>query len=128
MSELILELDDTTGIEPGGKLLGRLRWEIVDISQKKRHIELSIGWKATSESREENQRVDGRTIDIDWNSSGVESFDFELPENPFSFKGQLISLQWFIEAALDDAIVQKEFVLSPTGETLILPVAEYEGL
>lgn len=49
-------------------------------------------------------------------------FQFQLPEGPYSFSGRLISLIWGVELVLHPGphAARAEFVLSPTGEEILL--------
>lgn len=51
-------------------------------------------------------------------SSASFTGEFRLPRGPVSFRGQLITLTWAVEAIIDQEFERKEFVLSPFGREI----------
>lgn len=51
---------------------------------------------------------------------GRQRVRFTLPEAPYSFSGQLISLIWAVELVADKTAARWEFVLAPEGREIAL--------
>jgi len=48
------------------------------------------------------------------------SFSFELPQQPYSFSGKLISLIWAVEVVIGDSVGRATFTLSPHESEITL--------
>jgi hypothetical protein len=53
-------------------------------------------------------------------AQGTHRVRFTLPEAPYSFSGQFISLIWAVELVADKTAVRWEFVLAPEGREILL--------
>lgn len=87
---------DSTKLEPGQKVSGKILWAL---DKAPKEICLSMGWitegRGTQDSKIEAEKI-WETNEI----SGEEDFEFTLPPSPYSFEGTLISLNWAIELSL----------------------------
>jgi hypothetical protein len=56
------------------------------------------------------------------NAVGWKDFSFTLPEGPYSFSGQLISLVWALELTCSPGseTFRQEITVSPTGREITL--------
>jgi hypothetical protein len=53
-------------------------------------------------------------------SAGEQRFRFVLPNGPYSFSGQLVSLIWAVELVADGRVARTEFVVTPDGREIVL--------
>jgi hypothetical protein len=119
MSESKIELqDDRTSFEPGEQISGRVTWEFDSVPRK---MELRLFWFTRGKGTEDVQVEN--TVEFE-NPRVAESrtFQFCLPESPFSFSGKLISLIWAIELVAQPvkAVSRLEIVVAPGGQEVLL--------
>lgn len=115
--ELKLSLKNSA-YKPGSPLEGEVRWKEQETPAE---LTLSLLWYTSGKGTEDVGVVESKTLPLQY-SSGSASFSFKLPESPYSFSGELISLIWAVEAIGSDKSdpARMEFVLSPSGKEIIL--------
>jgi hypothetical protein len=74
----------------------------------------------------------GVVEELPWSAPGQQdhrTFQFRLPEGPFSFSGKLISLVWAVEVVAQpgDVAGRCEITVSPTGEEIRVGSPEVPG-
>lgn len=119
MSELRLELaGGRTAFTPGEPLSGRVTWRVEDQPSS---AELRLFWYTSGKGTQDVGVVD--TLSFAAPRPGDQrDFTLPLPREPYSFSGKLISLTWAIELIVEPGgyVERQEFVLSPTGQELVL--------
>lgn len=116
MEQLTISIDRS--YKPGGELTGHCEWFF---EKEVQEIELHLLWHTEGKGDEDVEVVERKTLS-NISNTGREQFSFKLPDSPYSFSGQLISLVWGIEAVVKPGKTSElvEFVLSPTGEEIRL--------
>lgn len=119
MARISTELNNLHFV-PGEELRGGVHW---DGNGPSNGAELRLFYYTEGRGTRDAIVVDELKI------SGDQTFSFHLPEGPYSFSGELISLMWALELVADSAehSARLEFVLSPTGQEVNLhryPVPE----
>ncbi|MDP3732133.1 MAG: hypothetical protein Q8R31_03760 [Candidatus Omnitrophota bacterium] len=100
------------------KVSGRATW---NLEKRYGHMEIRLFWFTRGKGIEDGGIVN--TIKIEpITQHGEKRFEFYLPEGPYSFKGQLISLIWAVELVLEPSSKAKrlEITVSPTGKKILL--------
>jgi hypothetical protein len=94
MTELKVELSDAAAaFAPGEEVRGRVSWNIDEPSPA---VELRLFWFTRGKGTEDAGIV--QTVKFDQAlPRETRSFELRLPEAPYSFSGQLISLVWALE-------------------------------
>ena len=110
---------------PGEPVSGKILWAL---DQPPEEILLSIGWW-TEGRGSKDAKITGETTWRTSASAGEESFSFTIPESPYSFNGQLISLKWGLEISAKRGREKQtqEIVVSPWGVPVDLPKVENES-
>lgn len=118
-------LNEDASYLSGDEVRGTLQW---DFRPETREIlRLEMRWKTQGKGYEDAEIVKTETI-YKPSPYGSHDFAFRLPEGPYSFSGELISVVWMIEAFTETAGDKDEceFIVSPTRKEIILP-AEAPG-
>ena len=120
MPNLHLQLQDSrTEFSPGETITGTASWEVMERPAK---AELNLIWGTRGKGTQD--------VEIAWTESfsdpqarDARPFRVKLPEAPYSFSGQLISLVWTLELNLDpgDECAAIEIVIAPGGKEVTLP-------
>jgi len=132
MDKLELNFNDqSSDIRPGGVLKGEVSWRVeklAKLSRKERAVEVALGWETSGKGTQDAEQVVVQKIRVEGKVSGVADFELNLPREPWSFEGRLISLKWYVQASLENVVALEDVVLSADGQPVILPQAEYGGL
>lgn len=120
MPNLHLQLQDSrTEFSPGETITGTVSWEV---AERPARAELNLIWGTRGKGTQD--------VEIAWTESFSDPqardsrpFRVKLPEAPYSFSGQLISLVWTLELNLDpgDECAAIEIVIAPGGKEVALP-------
>lgn len=116
---MTVQLDNQrSAFSPGEPLKGMVGWQL---ERMPRRVELRLFWYTSGRGTRDVGMVEARQLACD-QAAGPITFEFKLPTGPFSFTGQLISLQWAIELVIQPGsqTQRTEFVLSPTGAPISL--------
>jgi len=110
-----------TEFRPGETLEGVVCWNLADVPAG---LTVRIRWTSGGRARPVTRVVSSQTLPATA-PKGNASFQFTLPEAPYSFSGEHISLQWNVEAiaALHGAEAgssNRPFTLSSDGNTIRL--------
>lgn len=104
---------------PGETIRGTAEWRL---ERSAGELEIRLYWYTSGKGTEDNEVVDtDRLSPVP--ASGSRKFAFELPEGPYSFSGQLISLNWGIEMVVDpggDSERVAPVIVSPTRKEIVL--------
>jgi hypothetical protein len=117
--ELRLELaGGRRGFTAGEPLSGRATWRV---DGEPSSVELRLFWYTSGKGTQDVGVVNSTTFAAP-RAQDQRDFTLPLPREPYSFSGTLISLVWAIELIVEpgDHVERREFVLSSTGEEVII--------
>ena len=111
---IAIDLDGGAALAPGERAAGRIRGD--------GHGELvvSLLWYTAGRGTEDVTIVAQERVAVD---GAIEvPFAFDLPEQPWSFSGTLISLRWALEASVEPGsdVVRVDLVCAPGGREVVL--------
>lgn len=112
MSWMTLSLEkDRQWFEPGSNLEGKLAWSFDTEADR---LELRLFWYTEGRGTQDVRIVADKVLEAP-GSNGSRDFRFRVPEAPYSFSGQLISLKWAIEAIAEpENLVERiELLIGP---------------
>jgi len=112
--------DQQSAFRPGETLAGETSWQF---HQPPASVEVRLFWFTRGRGTEDVELIQSVSFEAP-RQQDQRSFQFTLPDSPYSFSGKLISLIWAIEAVTkpgnDSARI--EFIVSPTlAEILLQP-------
>ena len=119
MSELkILLRNDRTAFRPGERIEGVAGWRLDRVPKS---IELRLFWFTRGKGTEDVSVVHRLRFDSPQLEEG-RPFSFDLPSEPYSFSGELISLIWALELVVepDEESARVELVVAPNGREIRL--------
>ena len=119
MKPLDIQFDDQrTAFEPGELISVSIEWSLPTPPEA---IELRAVWNTVGKGTTDIGIEHFITIDSP-NPSDSRRIDFPLPDAPYSFSGQLISLVWALElvAVPSKQSCRAEFTMAPGAEELVL--------
>jgi hypothetical protein len=108
-----IEIDeDRRWFLPGETVSGRMVW---DIDDKLEAVELRLFWHTGGKGTEDVEIVRELRVNAP-ESRGERRYSFELPLEPYSFSGSLITLAWALElvALPGGELDRSELVVAPT--------------
>jgi len=109
-----LALDESRfAFSPGDSLAGTVGWVLETAPSR---LELRLLWYTSGKGDRDVGVVETQELD-GLQASERRRFQFVLPQAPHSFSGQLISLQWALEATAEPGgeTARIELVLAPDG-------------
>lgn len=103
---------------PGDVLTGVAAWHF---PKAPRDVEVRLVWSTRGKGTQDAAIVAVEKVERP-EAAGRHEFQFQLPEEPPSFSGKLISLVWAVELVAKGVseAPRAEFVLSPTGREILL--------
>lgn len=107
-------------MSPGDKVRGSADWNLM---APPRDWQLRLLWYTQGRGTQDVEVIASESSDQAGQHGSME-FCFVLPNGPYSFSGQLISLTWAIEFIAGDQVTQEDFVLSPSGSEILLEEAK----
>lgn len=110
--------EDRKSFEPGEEIAGAAGWEFASAP---RTVEVRLFWFTRGKGTEDAGVV--ATVRFDHpKPAEARPFQFQLPREPHSFSGKLISLIWAVEAVAlpSNQSARAEFVLAPQGKEILL--------
>ena len=120
MSQLRIKLaDERTAFSPGETIDGNVSWELDAMPQR---AELQLIWNTQGKGTTDIEVV--RTVPFHQpQASDIRHFTMQLPESPYTFSGQLISLIWNLELNIEpgDRSEAVEITIAPGGKEVLLP-------
>lgn len=123
MPELAIQFDDNrTSFEPGEKIWVRLEWDLPDPPES---IELRAVWNTVGKGTTDIGVEHSITFDSP-NQRDSRRVHFPLPEGPYSFSGQLISVIWALELVVEptEQSFRVEFTMAPGEKEIVLQRVE----
>jgi hypothetical protein len=114
--ELKIDLHDgRTAFRPGERLEGVASWQL---SKPPTQIEVRLIRAVEGKWVTDEETIETVTFD-DPKQTDAQIFQFTLPEEPYSFTGKLIAVQWKVALFISRRRREEvEIILSPTGEIL----------
>lgn len=95
MSILRVKTDGSESwFKPGGTVAGDASWHL-DVEVEA--IEVRLFWYTQGKGTQDVEVIDSLRVEGP-DPSGHTRFSFQLPSGPYSFSGQLITLDWALEA------------------------------
>jgi hypothetical protein len=125
-------MDDTiyidleqTQLQPGQHFSGKILWAL---EKAPKEVRLTLSWGTEGRGTCDNKLE----AELSWTTeatSGEEVFEFTLPASPYSFDGQLISLNWELKLSVKKgkASHQLPIIVSPHAEAVALSAAVNES-
>lgn len=119
-----IETDEgRTAFRPGERIEGSLSWSL---DEPAKAIELRLFWHTSGKGDRDVTVVDRLRLGNPPPSESRRPFRFQLPADPWSFSGSLITLAWALEAVVlpSNESVLLDLVVSPTAGEIRLPRIE----
>jgi hypothetical protein len=117
MTQIDIELDkQKTSYRPGDVVTGATRWRL-DKPIKK--LELRLIWYTEGKGDEDAGLAESQVVERP-GLADRSSFQFVLPNGPYSFSGTLISLTWALEVVVGDVCERQVITVTPTGREILL--------
>jgi len=116
--------DDETDFNPGDDVRVRLTW---DLTAQPESLALSLTWHTEGKGDRDSSVVE--TVELsDVQQKQSVDLSITLPDGPYSFSGQLISLIWALEAVAhpSGASARRDIVLAPGKKEVTLGKVEDE--
>lgn len=115
MTTISIERKD---LQPYETVTGTVSW---DLDDQPRDLELRLCWFSRDDGMQESKTI--RSLKLDDVTRGERTFSFELPSEPWSMRGQLITLVWGIElvAKAVGGLALEEFIVGPDRKVVELP-------
>jgi hypothetical protein len=126
MSELkILLPDNSTAFEPGEEATGSASWEL---EKPPRDLELRLFWFTRGRGIEDAGLAETLRFEQP-QLRETRPFRFRLPQMPYSFEGQLISLVWALELIVEPSkeVTRCEIVVAPGRQPVRLGSVAQRG-
>jgi len=121
MAKLSIKTElDNLAYTPGDTLRGEVTWK-VDLIKNSNGGEVRLFYYTSGKGTRDVEAIETIVVDIK-RETGGQSFEFQLPNEPHSFSGKLVSLIWAVEFQVleSDETERLEFVLSPSGQEIDL--------
>lgn len=116
MSPLTIDIDDMkTSFQPGQTIRGQVRWQ-ADSTPKKACLRLL--WY--TKGREEDVGIAEVIGFENPEQNDQRTYQFKIPEGPYSFSGQLFSLIWSLELVVGKQFTRQDITVSPDGHEIRL--------
>lgn len=109
--------DNRASLHPGEIVSGQASWQV----DRAKSVQIRLFWYTSGKGTRDVDVVD--SIDItDPQPAGRSDYRFQLPEEPYSFSGKLISLIWAVEVVIEPGArsARAEFTMTPTGAEILL--------
>ena len=120
MSQLLVHIaEGKTAFSPGETIGGAVSWEV---EAPPRKAELNLIWSTRGKGTGDIGIA--QTVPFPQpQARDTRSFAFHLPQAPYTFSGQLISLIWNLELSIDpgDHSEAVELTIAPGGREVLLP-------
>lgn len=127
MAELGIKTElDNLAYTPGEVLRGEVNWK-VDLMKNSNGGEVRLFYYTSGKGTRDVETIATHKVDIR-TELGSQKYEFQLPGEPYSFSGKLVSLIWAVEFQVleSDETERLEFVMSPDGQEIDL-YANSEG-
>lgn len=110
----------TTARKPGETVELIAVWELPETPTS---LFVLLSWSTTGKGTPDSAAVSSQDI-VATRPKGEKQVGIKLPDGPYSFSGQLISLKWKVELVANKELACAwEFVLKPDGNEILLQSA-----
>jgi hypothetical protein len=119
VKEIRVELDGgKAAFRPGEEVRGVASWSL---DEDPTSVELRLFWRTEGKGTQDVGVAETVAFEAAGRADRRE-FRIRLPEGPYSFTGQLVSLVWAVEVVAEPGSVAgiQDLVVSPTGEAIVL--------
>lgn len=116
--------DGMTDFNPGDDVRVRLTWDLDDQPQS---VALSLTWHTQGKGDRDSSVVE--TVELsDVQQKQEVDLSITLPDGPYSFSGQLISLIWSLEAVMRPSgkSARRDIVVAPGKQEVVLEKVDDE--
>jgi hypothetical protein len=98
-------------LNPGEKLAGQACWQL---AKAPRMVAIRLFWKTSGKGTEDVGLVDERRVEVADQQQSAD-FCFQLPIEPYSYEGHLVSITWGVEVLAGKVSAVATFVMAPEG-------------
>ncbi|MBN2513131.1 MAG: hypothetical protein JXB18_09360 [Sedimentisphaerales bacterium] len=117
MSPLTIDIDDLkTSFQPGQIIRGQVHWQ-ADSTPPKACLRLL--WYTKGKGTEDVGIVENVEFS-DPQQNDRRPYQFKIPEGPYSFSGELLSLVWSLELVVGKQFSRQDITVSPDGHEIRL--------
>ena len=107
---------DAENVEPGSRLTGRVGWSL---PKPPKSVKIHLFWQTSGKGTEDIEIVDKKSWEHP-TAQGLEPFAFDLPIEPYSFSGRLITVRWGVETVIGNQTHTAFFTMAPGGDEIHL--------
>lgn len=113
MTDVRIVLDGPAAVEPGSGISGNVEWSLASPASI---IHVRLFWYTEGKGDRDLSVVEETDLPVSA-ATGRTPFRFRIPEGPYSFAGELISLIWAIEAIAEPSgsTGREEITVGPGG-------------
>jgi len=110
---------------PGDEVTGTVHWRLDEAPES---VSLRLFWQTQGRGDSDVDVVEEKVVETP-GADDRRPFRFRLPEGPYTFSGQLISLLWGLELVAEPAgaLAHVEITVSPTGGEVVLRESTAQG-
>lgn len=114
--------DERREFFPGETMTGTVSWEL---DENPGNMELRLFWYTRGKGTEDVSVVEIIRFENAM-LQDTQDFEFNLPMDPYSFSGKLISLKWALELVPEKgkSVERYKFAMSQTGRPVVLKAVE----
>ena len=119
MSQSVLQLSKIEShYRPGDTVRGTVSWTLAATPES---LVVNLFWHTDGRGDTDVGVVASQELESP-GTMGSRGFELKIPEGPFSFSGKLISLEWGVEAVLDDGkdSAKEFFLMTPDGKEILI--------
>jgi hypothetical protein len=106
-----------TGFSPGDTVTGTATWQL---DSPPKDATLHLLWTTKGKGTTDIEIVQTQHFSNP-QARDNQPFTINLPNAPYTFSGQLISLIWKLELNVDDQTEALEIIIAPNGREVLLP-------
>ena len=114
-SKLVIETTNSqTSYSPGGKLQGKI---IYNLDSASKNLDLQLGWVVSGQGEADIMCHCLKTFDLN-SKSGSLPFELSIPIGPCSYAGHLFSIQWILEARIQNKNILTQLPITVSFQTI----------
>ena len=96
---------------PESTLSGKASWQL---KKQPRSVYVRLFWKTAGKGSEDTEIV-AQCVVPQPSQQQEFNFSFELPDSPYSYQGNLLSISWGVEVVIGKRSEMASFVMAPDG-------------
>ncbi len=109
-NEIGVQLNEMA-LSPGEAISGRAGWQL---DKQPAKVAIRLFWYTTGKGSDDSELIDEVVLD-DPSAHQLYDFSFELPVEPYSYHGKLLSIEWAIEVVAGKHSSIESFIMAPDG-------------